>query len=78
MNKKKDLKDVNLLNYEDAYNELSSIVEFLETNEDSLETTMEMFERGKALSDYCETLLKNAELRIQMINGEPVSHGRKE
>ena len=78
MNKKKDLKDVNLLTYEEAYNELSSIIEFLETNEDSLETTMEMFERGQALSGYCETLLKNAELRIQTINGEPVSRGRKE
>ena len=78
MDKKKDLNDVNLLTYEEAYNELISIVESLEKNEDSLEITMEMFERGQALSDHCETLLKNAELRIQIINGEPVSHASKE
>ena len=77
MNKKIDLKNVNLLTYEEAYNELLNIVESLESNEDSLEITMEMFERGQALSDYCEKLLKNAELRIQTINGEPVTNGSK-
>ena len=75
MNKKKDLNDVNLLTYEEAYNELTNIVDSLETNVNPLEITMEMFERGQVLSDYCETLLKNAELRIQTINGETVNRG---
>jgi len=75
VNKNSDKKDVNLLTYEEAYNELNSIVESLEMKESSLEITMEMFERGQALSDYCETLLKNAEIKIQTINGEIVSHG---
>ena len=70
MNSKKDLKDINILTYEEAYNELIGIVESLETKENSLAITMEMYERGQTLSDYCEALLNNAELKVRKIDKE--------
>ncbi|MFC2065116.1 exodeoxyribonuclease VII small subunit [Chloroflexota bacterium] len=70
MNSKEDLIDVNNLTYEEAYNELIGIVESLETKENSLAFTMEMYERGQALSDHCESLLNNAELKVRKIDRE--------
>jgi exodeoxyribonuclease VII small subunit len=62
--------DVNSMTYEEAYNELARIVESLEEEEHSLEISMEMFERGKILSNYCKEMLNKAELRIKDIDGD--------
>lgn len=62
------------LTYEQAYAELAEIVESLEANQKSLEEAMALFERGRALAQYCATQLDKAELRIRQIGvGEDVS-----
>lgn len=56
------------LTYEQAFSELESIVEAMENQQQPLEETMKLFERGQVLSQYCTALLDNAELRIKELN----------
>ncbi len=60
------------LSYEQAFAELESIVEKLESNQQSLEEALEMFERGRSLALHCTELLDKAELRIQQLSGDEV------
>lgn len=66
----KDLEPVEELTYEQALNELESIVLNLESNGHSLEESLAMFERGQILAQYCSQLLEQAELKIQTLSGE--------
>lgn len=59
------------VSFEDAYKELSSLVKKMESGELSLEESVSVYERGIKLKQYCESLLKEAELKISVIN--PVS-----
>ena len=59
------------VSFEDAYKELSSLVKKMESGELSLEESVSVYERGIRLKQYCESLLKEAELKISVIN--PVS-----
>lgn len=59
------------VSFEDAYIELSSLVKKMESGELSLEESVSVYERGIKLKQYCESLLKEAELKISVIN--PVS-----
>lgn len=63
-------KKVEELTYEEAFAELNSLVEALESGEHPLDETMQLFERGQALSRRCIVLLDNAELKVQQLNGE--------
>ncbi|MBA4383895.1 MAG: exodeoxyribonuclease VII small subunit [Anaerolinea sp.] len=56
------------LTYEQAFSELESIVEAMENQQQPLDETMVLFERGQILSQYCTSLLDNAELRIKELN----------
>ena len=57
-------KPVEDLNYEEAFEELQSVVAELETGELPLEQSLALFERGQALSKHCGTLLEDAELKL--------------
>lgn len=59
------------VSFENAYIELSSLVKKMESGELSLEESVSVYERGIKLKQYCESLLKEAELKISVIN--PVS-----
>ncbi|MEJ5314983.1 MULTISPECIES: exodeoxyribonuclease VII small subunit [Anaerolinea] len=61
--------DFETLSFEDAMRELEAILEKLETAQPSLEETLSLYERGQALAKHCATLLEQAEVRIQMLNG---------
>lgn len=54
-------------NFEDALNELESIVQKLESGKISLEESVGAYERGMELRTICETHLKNARLKIQKV-----------
>jgi exodeoxyribonuclease VII small subunit len=56
---------VEQMTYEQAFSELESIVNDLESNDRTLEQTLAMFERGQVLARYCTNLLENAELKVQ-------------
>lgn len=53
------------LTYEQAFKELESIVAALELEPKTLDETMQLFERGQALAQFCGSLLDNAELKIK-------------
>ena len=61
------------LTYEEAMTELESIVETLEREQNPLEDSMKLFERGQALAVYCGALLESAQLKVQKQVGETIS-----
>lgn len=58
------------MTYEQAFTELEEIVAALESEEHSLEGTLALFERGQALARRCESLLDQADLRVQQLLGK--------
>ncbi len=61
------------LTYEEALTELEGIVESLEGEQNPLEDSMKLFERGQALVVYCGALLESAQLKVQKLVGETIS-----
>lgn len=59
-----DRTDVNQLTYEQARDELVDVVRRLETGQASLEEALELWERGEALADRCQTWLDGARRRL--------------
>lgn len=55
------------LTYEQAFRELQSLIERLESGELPLEESIMLFERGQALGARCSQLLDNAELRLRQL-----------
>lgn len=53
--------------FEEAYNQLKEIVEKLENSEISLEESLEIFEKGMNLVDYCNKKLEQAESKFQQL-----------
>jgi exodeoxyribonuclease VII small subunit len=64
------MSDINELSFEAAYAQLEGIVTKLESGELSLEESVNMYEQGKKLSDHCQKILDDAELRVNQINDE--------
>ena len=60
--------DVNELSFEQALNQLTGLVETLESGELPLEESVAAFEQGVKLSRRCEALLDQAEQRLQVLN----------
>ena len=59
--------DIANLPFEKALEELEQIVKRLERGEVPLEESIAIYERGEALKGRCETLLKQAEERVERI-----------
>ena len=58
--------------FEDALEELETIVERMEDGDPSLEESLKLFERGMALTRKCQAALDNAEQRIRTLaDSEP-------
>lgn len=64
------MSSINELSFEAAYAELETIIAKLEAGELPLEDSVTLFERGRLLSEHCQTLLDKAELRVNQITGE--------
>jgi len=58
------------LSFETAYAELETIITQLESGELPLEESVTLFERGRKLSQYCQSLLDKAELRISQLSDD--------
>ena len=65
-------KAVEELTYEEALVELEGIVEMLESEQNPLEDSMKLFERGQALAAHCGAYLESAQLKVQKLVGESV------
>lgn len=68
---------INALSFETAFAELETIITKLDAGELGLEEAVTLFERGRALSEHCQTLLDKAELRVKQLTdsgrAEPIS-----
>ncbi|MGD9740438.1 MAG: exodeoxyribonuclease VII small subunit [Bauldia sp.] len=71
-----DLSPIESLTFEKALAELEQIVGRLERGDVPLAESIAIYERGEALKQHCETLLKEAEMRVEKIrlggNGRPL------
>jgi len=61
------------LSYEDAFAELESIVEALESEQRPLNEAIDLYERGQALSKHCAALLEKAELKVRQLSGGDIT-----
>lgn len=59
--------DVATLSFEKALAELEGIVSKLEKGDVPLEESIALYQRGEALKARCDTLLKDAEARVEKI-----------
>jgi exodeoxyribonuclease VII small subunit len=59
--------DISKLPFERAIEELESIVKRLEEGKVPLEESIAIYERGEALKQRCEELLRQAEARVEKI-----------
>jgi exodeoxyribonuclease VII small subunit len=63
--------DISKLPFEKALEELEQIVSRLERGDVPLETSIAIYERGNQLKAHCETLLRAAELKVEVITAGP-------
>ena len=69
---KKTEKPVEELTYEEALAELEEIVSALEGEQNQLEESIKLFERGQQLAAHCGVLLEAAELKVKQVAGDEV------
>jgi exodeoxyribonuclease VII small subunit len=65
-------KPVEELTYEEALVELEEIVSQLEGEQNPLEESIKLFERGQALASRCGVLLEAAELKVKQVVGDVI------
>lgn len=65
-------RPVEELNYEEALAELEEIVSALEAEQNQLEESLKLFERGQALAARCGELLEAAELKVKQVAGDQI------
>lgn len=61
------------MTYELAFRALEAVVAALETEKQSLDEAMLLFERGQALVRRCTELLDKAELKVRLLSGDELS-----
>ena len=69
------VKPIDEMSFEDAMNELETVVTSLEGSQVALDDSIAMYERGAALKAHCEAKLKAAEEKVAKItfgtDGQP-------
>lgn len=63
----KSIADIKDMTFERALKELEAIVGKLERGDVELEESIEIYERGEALRDHCDRLLKAAEAKVEKL-----------
>ena len=66
----KPKKPIEELTYEEALAELETIVSSLEGEQNRLDDSIKLFERGQALAERCSVLLEAAELKVKKVAGD--------
>ena len=61
------MTDIATMSFEEAMKELEATVGKLETGDASLDESIKLYERGEALKQQCDRLLKAAEARVEKI-----------
>lgn len=58
------------LSFEEALKELEETVAKLEAGDLTLEESLACFERGQALSKYCQEVLEQAQLKVEVLTAD--------
>ncbi len=66
------MKEIENLTFEQAFAELEETIHKLEAGGLTLEESLELFERGQALSAHCNAQLDQAELKVQELSPQGV------
>lgn len=61
------MNNIDALSFEAAYSELEKIIAQLESGDLPLDESVTLFERGRKLSEHCQSLLDKAELRVTQL-----------
>ena len=61
------LVDIEKMSFEEAFNELNKIVDFIESTDVSLDDSIMVYEAGIQLKKHCEKKLKDAEVKIKKV-----------
>ena len=69
------MSDMAERSFEEAWAELEGILERLERGELTLDESVALFERGRALAAHCQGLLDQAELRVRELSGMTDANG---
>ena len=64
---KGQIMDSEKLSFEEAYKQLTALVQKMESGEMPLADSVAAYEQGIKLKAYCEQLLKEAELKIETL-----------
>ncbi len=66
------MKEIEKMSFEEAINELETIIKSIDSGNETLESAIKNFEKGIELKKHCEKTLHNAKLKIEKIskNGE--------
>jgi len=68
MTKKKEIDDLEELDFEGAMNELEALVEQLESGDLGLSESLQHFEKGVGLSRRCHSLLDDARQKVTLLS----------
>lgn len=60
-------KSIEKMTFEQALSELEEIVKKIDTGQENLADAVASFERGVLLKKHCESMLKDAKLKIEKI-----------
>jgi exodeoxyribonuclease VII small subunit len=60
--------DIQKMSFEDALQELETIVRNLESGSGKLDAAIDAYERGAALKKHCEAKLREAQAKIEKIS----------
>lgn len=71
-------KDIAAMSFEDALQELETIVKRLEEGKVRLDEAVTSYERGAALKNHCETKLREAQAKVEKIIPGPDGSVRSE
>ena len=63
----KKKNDISKLQFEEAIESLTGIVNNIESGETNLQASLEQYERGMKLINHCRDILQTAEKRIEKI-----------
>lgn len=61
------IKSIEKMNFEEALAKLEEIVNKIDTGQESLADAVASFEKGVALRNHCEKILKEAKLKIEKV-----------
>ena len=61
------LADIEKMSFEEAFNELNKIIDFIESTDVSLDDSIMIYETGIRLKKHCERKLKDAEIKIKKV-----------